>query len=70
MWLSRTIFEMVWTITPISFLGLTFHIAYNDNTKKDRAKKRRRGVGDGNQAQHMTRHKKLSNMPYCMNMFE
>jgi hypothetical protein len=35
-WLLRTLFEMVLTISPTSFLGSTFGIANND--KDDRAK--------------------------------
>jgi hypothetical protein len=48
---------MAWTITPTLFLRLTFDIANNDNTKVDRAKEEREGVGDGYRAQHMTQHK-------------
>jgi hypothetical protein len=52
---------------PTSFLGTTFGIANNDNTKEERAKEEREGVGDdGDQAQHMTRHKKLPDGPYFM----
>jgi hypothetical protein len=32
---------------PTLFLGLTFGIANNDNTKDNRAKEEREGVGDG-----------------------
>ena len=41
------------------FLGSTFGIANNDNTKVDRGKEEREGVGNGDQAQHMTQNKKL-----------
>jgi hypothetical protein len=62
---------MAWTITPTSFLRLTFGIAYNDNTNDNRTKEEREGVGDDvDQAQHMTRHKKLPNAPYFMNVSE
>ncbi len=39
---------------PTLFLGLTFGIANNDSTKGNRAKEEREGVGNGDQAQHMT----------------
>jgi hypothetical protein len=61
---------MAWTIMPTLFFGLTFGIANNDNTKDDRAKEEREGLGNGDQAHHMTRHKKLPNAPYFMNMSE
>ncbi len=44
-WLPRTIFKIVWTITPTSFPELTFGIANNDYTKDNRAKEEREGVG-------------------------
>jgi hypothetical protein len=34
----------------------------------NRAKEEREGVGNGDQAQHMTQHRKLPNVPYFMNM--
>jgi hypothetical protein len=37
---------MAWTITPTSFLGSTFGIANNDNTKDDRAKEERERMGN------------------------
>ncbi len=44
-----------WQRSPTtSFLGSTFGIANNDNTKDVRAKNEREGMGDGDQAQHMT----------------
>jgi hypothetical protein len=53
--LPKTLIKMAWTIMPTSFLGSTFEIAYNDNTKDKQAKEKKEGVGnDGNQAQHMT----------------
>jgi hypothetical protein len=45
-------------------------IAYSDNTKEERAQEEEEGVGKGDQAQLMTRHKKLPNAPYFMNMSE
>ncbi len=50
----RGVVETVWTITPTSIVGSTFGIAYNDNTKNNRGKEEKDGVGDGDQAQHMT----------------
>jgi hypothetical protein len=41
-------------LPPTSFLGSTFGIAYNDNTKDDRAKEEKEGLGDGHQAQYNT----------------
>ncbi len=38
---------------PTSFLGLIFGIAHNDNTKDNREKEEKEGMGDGDQAQHM-----------------
>ncbi len=55
-WLPGNIFEAACTITPTLILGLTFGIADNNNTKDERAKEEREGVGNGYQAQHMTRH--------------
>jgi hypothetical protein len=53
-WLPRTIFEMAWTITPTSLLGLTFVIANKDNTKDNRAKQEREQVGDLMEIKHNT----------------
>jgi hypothetical protein len=59
MWSPRTIFETGWTITPTLFLRLTFGIANKDNTKDNKAKEERKGMGYGDQAHHMTQCKKL-----------
>jgi hypothetical protein len=53
-WFPRTIQERVWTITPTLFLGSTFGIAKNDNTKDNKVKEEREGMSNGDQAQHMT----------------
>jgi hypothetical protein len=43
---------------------------YNDNTKDNMAKEEREGLGNGDQAQHMIRHKEQPNAPYFMTMSE
>jgi hypothetical protein len=53
-WYPRNIFETTWTIMPTLFLGLTFSITNNDNTKNNSAKDGMEELGNGEQAQHMT----------------
>jgi hypothetical protein len=46
-WLPWTIYKMAWTIRPTLLLGSAFGIANIDNTKENRAKEEREGVGNG-----------------------
>jgi len=55
-WSLKTLFEMAWTIAPTSFLGSTFGITNNDNTKDARKEESRRGWGD---IEHNTRQSEI-----------